>query len=336
MLHAARHREATARWARSFGGVALVGACGVVLAGCQCRPDPSVPTPADTSEPPTDTARTDTAPPPPCAWPESEPNNSDAEADLLPLEAFACGTFGAPADSDFWSFPVTEDTWLGVRVDAAENGSFANPAVVLSGDDGLAILRNDGSETADVHLLFPTAPRNYTLLVLEESGQGDSNDRWFYDVMATVQKAPIDWTRSEVEPNDTVADVELANPALSGDLVFGVLDDGDDRDLLRIDVPVGRHEITVAAKGFDLGSPADTELLLLDSAGDSPGCGPGNGGCVFRRGAIGFERDPVLTYSSDGAETLYVRVQSEDDRGSAVHWYVLDVRIEGNAEEPPP
>ncbi len=331
---AVRH-DVALRSARSLGFVALLGASGLVVAGCQCRPEPSVPTPADTSEPQPDTAGMDTAPPPPCDWPESEPNNSDEQADMLPLEAQACGVFGAPADSDFWSFPVTEETWLGIRVDAAENGSFANPSVLLSGDDGLAVLRDDGSETADIHLLFPTDPRVYTLIVLEQSGQGDDNDRWFYDLIATVQKAPIEWTESEVEPNDAIADVELSNPVLSGDVVFGVLEDNDDRDLFRIDVPPGRHELTVSVLGFDLGSPADTELLLKDATGASPGCGPDNDACVFERGVQGFERDPVLTFSSDGDESLYVRVQAEDGRGSAVHWYALDVLLEGNPEEPP-
>lgn len=327
--------DAPSGWARAIGAILMLGLCGAGVAGCQCRPDASVPTPEDTSEPPVDTARTDTAPPPPCAWPESEPNNSDAEADLLPLEAAACGTFGAPADSDFWSFTVSEETWLGIRIDAAENGSFANPSVVLSADDGLAILRTDGSETADVHLLFPTDPRVFTLLVLEQSGQGDSNDRWFYDAIATIQKAPLEWSEVEVEPNDTLADVELDNPVVSGAVVFGILEDADDRDLFRVDIPTGRHELTVTAQGFDLGSPADTELRLLDATGASPGCGPDNAGCVFERGVVGFERDPVLTYSSEGDESLFVRVQPEDDRGSAVHWYAIEVQIEGNAEEPP-
>ncbi|MEZ4318081.1 MAG: hypothetical protein R3F61_11275 [Myxococcota bacterium] len=307
--------------------LAISAGLALLCAGCHCRPDPSVPdTDADDTSRPRDTAPEDTGPEPPCALPESEPNNSGPEADLLPLEIEACGQFRAPGDSDFWSVELTEESWLGIRVDARENGSFANPAVVLSATDGLAVLRSDGSETADVHLLFPTVARDFTLLVLEENQQGDVGQRYFYDVIATVQKAPREWTRVELEPNDARAD---AVPVLDGDAVFGVIEDNDDGDYYRIDVPVGRHTLRVSVDAFDMGSPADTVLYLQNAAGMSPIC-PTSAGCVFARGEVGFERDPSFEFTSEGDETLYVRVLPETGLGSPVHWYVLDVALEGS------
>ncbi|MCB9675097.1 MAG: hypothetical protein H6737_08265 [Alphaproteobacteria bacterium] len=311
--------------------LAIFVALGALVAGCHCRPDPSNPDsdtdPDDTSRP-VDTAPLDTGPEPACAFPEIEPNNSNVEANVLPLEAKACGDFRAPGDSDFWSFAVDEPTWLGIRIDARENGSFANPAAVLSASDGLAVLRADGSDTADVHLLFPTDARDFTLLVLEQNQQGDTGRRYFYDLIATVQKAPREWTRTEVEPNDLRADAMVV---FDGDQVFGLIEDSDDGDYYRIDVPVGRHTLVASISAFDLGSPADTIVYLQNAAGLSPDCGAGNSNCAFPRGQVGFELDPWLEFTSEGDETLYLRVRPEDAYGSPVHWYVLDVTLEGES-----
>jgi len=297
------------------------------VVGCQCRPEPSNP---DTDRPqdtalPTETGRLDTGPEPPCDVPEVEPNNSAEQATPLPLEAKACGEFQAPADSDQWAVSVTEEVWLGIAIDARESGSFANPAVVLSSPDGLAVLRSDGAETADVDLLFPTTPRELNVLVLEENQQGSPDGQYFYSILASVQKAPRTWTVVEFEPNDTR---DQATVVFDGDEVFARISDADDGDYYRVDVPVGRHTLVVAVHGFELGSPADTVLYLQDDTGTAPDC-IGNPSCRFPRGQIGFERDPWLEYTSEGDETLYIRVLPEDGRGSDVHWYGFELSLTG-------
>lgn len=295
------------------------------VVGCHCRPDPSPP-PSETDEPrETGGSTGDTAPPPRCDWPELEPNNTAASATPLAVDVGACGAFQNPNDPDFWEFELPVTTWLGVWLDARENGSFANPALILAGPDGLVVRREDGDETADARLLFPAPAGSYTITALEQAFQGDANGRWFYDVMATVQKAPRTWTTAEVEPN---GGRPSATALGDGDAAWGVLSTGDDQDWFAIAVPEGRHALTAHVDAFGLGSPADTVLTLQRADGSSPGCGPSNAQCRFPRGEIGFERDPWLRYTSEGDETLYVRVQSEDELGSIAHWYVLEISLE--------
>lgn len=293
------------------------------VAGCHCRPDPSVPdTDVDDTARPASTA--ETAAPPRCELEESESNNTAETADGLPLEAEACGGFQAPNDPDLWTFEVVDSTWLGVWLDARENGSLANPGLFLLGPDNLVIARDNGDETADVQLRFPAAVGTYTLTVREEGFQGDDDGRWFYDLEATVQKAPREWTSVEAEPNGTPAQ---ATPIGVG-AVYGVIEDPDDQDVYALPIPFGRHTLRARIDAFAYGSPADTRLYLQDADGDSPGCGASNPNCRFERGQIGFETDPWLEYSSEGDEVLQLRVISDDGRGSAIHWYVLDVTLE--------
>lgn len=302
--------------------VRVLGLFGV--AGCNCRPDPTVPSMPidDTAPPPAATA--DTAPPPRCAIEESEVNNEAATADELPLDRRGCGLFQAPNDPDFWTFDVPESAWVGVWLDARENGSIADPGLFVVGPGGLVVARDDGDETADVRLLFPAPVGTYTLTVREEGFQGAEDGRYFYDLLATVQKAPLEWTGLEVEPNDAVAQ---ATPAGPGDVLLGALADPDDDDVFRVAIPVGRHELTARIDAFTLGSPADLMMNLVDAGGSSPGCGASNPSCEFRRGEVGFERDPWLQYTSEGDEVLYVRVRSEDGFGSPIHWYALSVAL---------
>lgn len=303
----------------------MLGALGTA-AGCHCRPDPSVP---DDSDPPPDTGRTvptaDTAPEPACPTPESEPNNTAVDADVLTVDVDACGWFQAPNDPDFWAFDVVTEDWLGVWADARENGSLANPGVFLQGP-GFVVQRDDGDETADARLLFPAPTGSYTITLREQGFQGEDDGRWFYDLQATVQKAPRLWTTVELEPNDARTD---GTPLAHGDAAFGVIADPDDEDWYAVTVPTGRHTVTAWIDAFAMGSPTNARLYLRDADGVSPGCGSTNAGCQFDRGPIGFETDPWLEHTSEGDEVLYVRVVPEDDRGSPIHWYVIELSVVG-------
>ncbi|MCB9668817.1 MAG: hypothetical protein H6736_06160 [Alphaproteobacteria bacterium] len=292
---------------------------GTVLVGCQCRPDPSVPTPPEPTETPPEPTG-DTAPPPPCDVPESEPNNALDDADALPLEADACGEFQVANDGDRWWFELARDEWVSVRLDARENGSLANPMLVLAGP-GVVAQRVDGDETADAELHVPLTPGVYDLQVRDQDGSGDGDGRWFYDLQASVQKAPTDWDALEVEPNGSVA---TASPLPLGTSAFGLLDTPGDADVFAVPVPTGRHTVALWVEAFALGSPADTVLHLLDADGASPGCGADNPDCAYPRGEIGFESDPWLLRTSEGDETLWVRVRNEaPTQGSPAHWYVV-------------
>ena len=295
-------------------------------AGCQCNP-PGPPANTDKWEPPppdTDVP-VDTAPPPRCSLEETEPNALESDADDLPLEVDACGWFQAPYDSDRWQFEVPVATWVGVTVTARENGSIADPDVVIY-QQNYSVDRIAGDDTADVHLLMPMEAGPYSMVVTEHSQTGEDNGRFFYDIDASVQKAPRSWSLSEEEPNNTV---ETALVAQDGDSVFGVIGVQGDIDLLEIQIPEGRHTLTVSVDAFSLGSPADLMLNLIDAAGDSPNC-PGFPDCFFFRDEVGGGSDPWLQYNSEGGETLFVKVRPEvPTKFSSSHWYVVDVQLEG-------
>lgn len=302
---------------RSF----LAPALGTLLAGCQCRVDPSVPTP---SASPTPTARptADTGPLPACAVEESEPNNALDDADRVPLEADACGSFQERDDGDRWRFELPRDEWVSVTVRAREDGSLANPQLFLVGDDRV-LERVDGDDSADPFVHVPLTAGTYDLQLRDQNGGGDADGRWFYDLQVSVQKAPTDWDAVEVEPN---ADALDATPVSVGTAVFGILDPPGDTDLYAVPLVPGRQALTLSVEAFGLGSPADTRLVLERGDGSPPDCGAAFPDCSFSRGEIGYESDPWVSWTTESEGTLYVRVRAESGlQGSPAHWYVLRV-----------
>lgn len=296
----------------------------LLTVGCQCGrpalpPDTDTPTPPTRPPPPT----LDTAPEPPCDWVEEEPNNTPEQANTLPLEAKACGQFGSPAgDSDNWAFETDTTTWIAIDVEAEQIGSFANPAVAITGPASFS--RQDGDEGGDVALLVPLDAGSWNLTVFEQNLSGGTDGRWFYDLQVSEQKAPRAWTQIADEPND---DRATALPVTDGDAVYGLITSATDEDWLRVDIPHGRTTLTVEAEAFALGSPLDGVIELRTETG-TPTCVDASD-CRFEDGVTGSERDPFARYTSDGDETIYVRFRSEISGSSPYHWYVLTIALEG-------
>ena len=305
-------------------------ACWVLLAqGCTCRPelpDVSDDPPSEASETqdtaPLETA--DTGPEPPCAVPEEEPNNSEPDATLLPTEQAACGTFDASLDLDWWVLEFEEDGWLEVRVDAQDIGSTADVAVVLSGDDRIAT-REDNEEHNDVDLLIPATAGAYTLLITEETAS--SGERFFYDLLVTAQKEPFDVDLTDPGTNTSSGAAMVLS---SGETVLGLLDDlVTGEDWYVIDVPPGRHALTIDVEGFAEGSPADTSVWLYDTSLDElpEGC---RSNCEIPGGAQPGERDPYYVYDSEGNEAVYVRIRDASGHTGPAYWYVLTLWVEAS------
>lgn len=293
--------------------------------GCSCG-QPALPQDTDPATlptrppPPTE----DTGDDPQCAFEEEEPNNSAEMANDLPLEAQACGQFNTIAgDSDNWSFEVTHATWIGIDVEAQRRGSLANPAVAVVGA-GTAFNRTDDEDSGDVGMLVPLTPSTYTLQVFEQNFSGADDGRWFYDLQVSEQKAPRSWNGVIDEPADGPTDARVVQ---NGDVLYGVIDDTTDEDWLRIDIPPGRHVLTVSTEAYASGSPLDALIELEDDTGEPPAC-PSTPSCRFERGITGFENDPFARYTSEGDETIYIRFRDESSGGSPFHWYILDVSLE--------
>lgn len=297
----------------------------VLTLGCQCGrpalPTATDPPPIPTRPPP---PPEDTGEEPQCAWVEEEPNDNSDQANTLPMEQQACGQFtGSAGDSDNWAFQVAIDAWVAIDVEAEQLGSLANPAAVVVAPGG-AFSRNNDDVGGDVSLLVPLVPGAYNLQIFEQNFSGADDGRWFYDVQVSEQKAPRGWTDVADEPNQ---DASTAMLVADGDAIYGTIEGPTDEDWFRIDIPAGRHNLTVSAEAFGSGSPLDSLFQLRNEAGVAPAC-PSNPDCRFDRGETGFEADPWGRYTSEGDETIYVRFRNELSGGSPFHWYVLDIQLE--------
>ncbi len=267
----------------------------------------------------------DSVPAPPCAVPEQEPNDSVAEANALPLELKGCGVFAAPGDFDVFATEVDEEGWLAVGAVAKRIGSFADVQMVLTPPTGSAAIRVDDEGTTDASLLFPSTVGTWTIQLAEQNFNG--GDNYFYEVIASIAKAPVEWTASEVEPND---DLATAMPVAPGDAVFGDMGGNLDGDWFRIDVPPGKHELVVDVTAYAEGSAGDFVLYLSDAGGNllPMGCNPSTT-CATRGDPVDPAlHDPVLSWTSDGNEQLFVKIAEEGFQWGRHTWYVIAFSLE--------
>jgi hypothetical protein len=299
-------------------------------AACSCG-EPSIPPPPTT--PPVETGDTsidmtgDTAPPKECDAPEVEPNDTVLEPSILPTNVVGCGDFSFDGDFDNWRIVVDEPSWLTVQA-YADDGSTSDVAIILSSaQTGIAAARDTDEENPGVvTLLFPAEPDTYALNVREE--QNKSGERYTYEVIATVSKAPyfedsdggiIDWM-PEQEPND-IFETE-ATPLRDGDAILGSSTMPFDIDWYRVSVAPGKHTLDFEIQAYRKGSAGNYRLSLftedqqlIDEAVANPGTS---------------SYDPRLVYQSDGDETLYLQVREENNLGNPAIWYMLDTRVEAS------
>jgi len=309
-----------------------------LAAGCNCRPELPDANPDDVSETTTDTAPPpigDTAPPPPCDVPETEDNGSPSTANLLPMEVVGCGQLQEAADFDYWDTTVPADAWVRFAVVSRGLGAIADVHLLVVPEGEAAAKREDDEGTTDASLLFPAKAGDYSIAVSEQNFNGDS-ERYEYELVVSTSKAPLEWDRYEVEPNDDHAG---AQQVFAGEVLFGDMQGGIDNDWYWMDVPSGKHTLTVTIEAYAYGSAGNFSLWLYDAwqgllpAGCDPeGCGPGQPNCVsceVMGPPVGFARDPILEYESLGSETLYWRVVEFETKFGEAYWYTMRVDLEG-------
>lgn len=301
---------------------ACVLGAAVGFTGCQCQPtipnnnkqDP--PTNQDSGATTGDTGSVAK----PCAVPETEPNNSVTEANELPLEQMGCGVVSQPGDLDVFVTEVEEEGWLAVTTIARPLGSVSDIQFILEPPEGSAAYRLDDEGTTDASLLFPGTPGRWEIQITDQNFSG--GDDYFYNVIVSSAKAPVQWTASEVEPNDALA---TAMPVMSGDVIFGDMEDNLDGDWYRIDVPVGKHTLLATVTAYAEGSAGDFVVYLSDAQQNllPMGCNPA-GNCATRGHPVDPAlHDPILEWESEGNETLYVKVNEEDFRWGRQAWYII-------------
>ncbi len=295
----------------------------LIASGCQCKP--AIP---DDHQDPDDTATEDTAPPPetgdtgpepvagPCTLTEVEPNDLPENEMALPLETYVCGEFSTGADFDRYRVVLEEDGWLGLYVDAALRGSFADVLLTVTSDVGASAERDDDDAICDAHLVVPAPAGTYSLFVVEQNLAG--GEEFFYELLATVAKDPFAETSSEVEPN---GDSGAASVVAGGQQVAGRIDSVGDQDWFKILVPAGKQHVVVDVEAYGLGSPANLTLFAYEA-------GLGQGPRAVANGLAGNGTDPYWSFDSNGNETLWFRLEELGSKGGSAWWYGLVVTVE--------
>ncbi|MEQ1568225.1 MAG: hypothetical protein ABMA64_21480 [Myxococcota bacterium] len=253
------------------------------------------------------------------------------------MEHRGCGAIDAPLDLDYWQFELADDSWLKVEVDAA-NGSIADMSFVLTPEDSSWIAaRPDDPESRDGTLIFPAPAGTYLLALSEQAFNG--GERYGYDVLVSEAKPPVDFVRTETEPND---DAYEAIPVVTGDTMYGTMNGNgaiEDFDWYMITIPAGKHTLSIDVDAFDTFSSADLTVYLYDEdlnklpegcRDPCPGADAGCVDCAMKGGITGLELDPIGTYDSPGAEVVWIQVLERYGREGPANWYVLKIGLEGS------
>lgn len=259
-------------------------------------------------------------PAPRCAVEEEEPNDAPGTATALGLETRGCGTVGGPVDQDLWSFTLSEDAWLAVRVDAAQLGSRADVQATLAGGAGsLGVTGFDRPDNADVWIVVPAEQGDYTVSVGPQGVQGGGDDS-FYEVLASVTKPPIEADVAEGDNGDPDDPQPLASAITGPDgvVVVGTLEGPTERDHYGVEVPAGRHRVVVTVQAQALGSPLDARLVVDD----------GTDRTLVDDSAFGSSADPVWEATFTGATSLVLELSASDGTGVPGAWYGLRVVVE--------
>ena len=318
----------------------LTLACIVALAGCDaCNPkvipdlsgDQVDTGPDSTTVDTEDTATTeviDTAPPPPCAHPEVEPNNDPANPERIELETVVCGQFviaeeGAVADLDWFTFEVDDASWIKVDVNAVNLGSSADPSLYIASEDDHYMLIESDVDSTDPKVIFPIpeGTDDWDLMVAELNSL--SGERYIWEFIVSATKAPVEWNRDEVEPNNEPEEaVELSE----GDVVFGQYDSQSDLEQFYIDPPEGWHELTVRVTAKSEGSAAYNRLVLSRDRSPDTGDSPIDLDRIASvTGGAGTSPDAILSFEADGSERLYLTLRENEGNSGPGHWYIIEI-----------
>lgn len=310
----------------------------VVNAGCKACFTPTLPGP-DIKDTHTDSGETgdtqetaetgdtsppvDTTPEPPCDVPEIEPHAYSAPQEL-PLDQWACGYFEYNFDYEYFTVTTTQSDWVRFQIKASSIRSSADTTVLIvdSSDGSRYANVTGGAETVDPFAVFPISEATEFRAVLGETYYGYGED-YTWEMMATITKPPVEWTATEVEPND---DETTAIALAEGDVMFAISDYTDDLDNFKISIPDEREryvKVTVVANAE--GSPADMRVIAYEPDG------------TYRKaassGASAYDRDPILEFTTDVAGDWIIELREDYSKGSPWYWYTLSVEISDPAVE---
>lgn len=315
---------------RSSLSVALLLAVLPLAQGCKSCFAPSLPSPtvtkddSDAGDTDAETGETgdstpvDTTPPPPCDVPEVESNNNPSEPQDLPLDQWACGTFETQVDPEFLTFSTTQADWVRLEVRAVSIGSEADVSLNLYEPDGDYEAAWYGSEySSDPFIQFKTDEARDFTVMLSDAYYGYGED-WFWEIMATVTKAPVTWAAEEVEPNNYNTE---PTEVTSGVTTYGVISSSSDLDWFKISVPdADKHTLRVRVDAAGSGSPADLRAVVYDPSG--------SWAKTSLTGEDVYDRDPWMDVTTDMAGDWTILLREDYEHGSPIYWYTVVIELD--------
>ena len=257
--------------------------------------------------------------PPPCDVPEEEPNDSRSEAQDLPPEQWACGFISEQGDIESFNTVASEDGWMTVWARGAVFGSTADLQVLIEDLDD-----NDNKAgqswmpgSTDALLTVPVAAGTEWLVqvVDDQSTYSDSHE---WQLIATIDKPPVEWDFSENEGAGNNA-IWSGLPLEDGDVVYGTLE-RNDQDFWTFEVPEGRTVVDVRVHAWNFGSPADTRVTLYrpDETVERS----------KSTGETSYDRDPLIGRTIYDAGTWALKVDLAGAGGSPLYWYTVEFGLE--------
>lgn len=271
--------------------------------------------PPDSDSPPESTATDSGTAPARCDLVETEPNNTITEMETLPTELWACGEFLTFADTDIFGFSTLDAGWMELQVAAADRGSAADVQVNLYDDQSSAFM-SDGYLTSDPNITFPVNAGDEFGIILAEHTLL-SGESYFWFARASQIKAPVEWTRDEVEDNSSI---ENAETVAQGDVVFGTIGEAGDFDWFYWEPPEGVTGVTYQIKSGSYGAPTNLTLLRYDETGDLIG--------TTYSGTSAYDPDPIYNErftEADPAAPRFLQIEDYAGVGSRFAWYVLEI-----------
>lgn len=315
---------------RAHAPVLLILASSLSLQGCKSCFAPSLPSPdlpkTDTQDDDSatdsadsgDSGPIDTTPPPPCDVPEVESNNNPNEPQALPLDQWACGIFDTTIDPEAFGFSTTQADWIRLEVRAVSIGSEADVSLNLFEPDGdISAAWTGSTYSTDPFIVFKVDKARDFVAMLSDAYYGYGED-WFWEMMVTVTKAPVEWTAEEAEPNDE--DTE-ANALTPGTTSLGVISSSSDLDWFKVSVPdAEKHTLRVRVYAARHGSPVDLKAIVYDPSG--------NWAETSLTGENGYDRDPWLDVTTDEAGDWTILIRDEFAKGSPIYWYTIVTELD--------
>jgi hypothetical protein len=296
------------------------------LASCQCTvalPDPEEEeeredsgrkdTQGETGE------RVDTGPPPLCGFPETEPNYPVYET--LPMETWACGSFGEEGDHDSFRVDVAAGGWYRLVVECENRGSSADPALQVSfdGDEDGNVLAFESYLSEDPGLVFRAeSAGSFVFYTYEETKLYGEDYTWY--LLFSETKQPVTWDVSETEPDD---DMGTANSVTLPSVYWARIDEPADEDWYHVTVPTPAEGNTIAVDAdvtaFTEGSYANLTLDFYDV----------NGTLLSTKyaGDNDYDLDAHATKKLDPGEYWIRAYDASQNFGGMFYWYTLSLSL---------